>query len=339
MFIQSIQSRLSVAVATISLWGSLWGLVFLTACNSSEQTVPFTRPPLQTRLDNDAAQAEINRLSQSVVLDPSLSADELGALAYDFTRIEALSYRSFSRSNLAAIDRAGLKLFGNQDDANATQNFLFSRIKQFAGSSTNPDADPRIIATNLSASLWLAALNKLKDPRDPPRISSGTRDFEAPNLNSIGLIVFGKQYGFRDDSIYRIATLVHEARHSDCPNGLTIDQVLRIQEQGGPDAPREQLDPELRDAIAKCGFMHEACPAGHELAGLLACETGKGWGAYSTELAFFSKVVKTCANCSESEVPQAIGGLTEISGRVTHLDDLLSGNLGAPEMGEVGVTE
>lgn len=122
------------------------------------------------------------------------------------------------------------------------------------------------------------------------------------------------------DSLFRVGTLVHEARHSDCSGGLP-ERVV-IEHRGG-----------LPISDRSCGHIHTICPPGHEYAGNSSCEAHP-WGAYAVEAVLFQAVAEACEGCSSKQKQAA--KLMALD-RLSRLDEamavqMFSGKLGQPKM-------
>jgi hypothetical protein len=144
----------------------------------------------------------------------------------------------------------------------------------------------------------------------------------------VGLIQLGEGYS-RDNvsSLERIETLVHEGRHSDCTGGLS---------QSALEGLRLGILPSER----ACGHTHVACPEGHPLAGLMACDDHP-WGAYTVGAVFSIMMSRSCENCTESEKQMAELSALDSLSRVdeTIMEGSLNGEYGAPDMSSQGVRE
>jgi hypothetical protein len=108
-----------------------------------------------------------------------------------------------------------------------------------------------------------------------------------------GMIQVGVEFN-RFLPLYGLSLLVHEAKHSECPDGLdalTSDQLRRAADLG-----------QLASALAqyKCGFSHSLCSADNPMAGKLSCDSSLD-GPYTAQYVFNRAIVKYCTNCSFSE--------------------------------------
>lgn len=86
------------------------------------------------------------------------------------------------------------------------------------------------------------------------------------------------------NKIKRLATLFHEARHSD--------------------GHSEHI-----------GFHHDKCPSGHPLSGLNACETSAN-GAYTTEAVATKTLLLNCHSCSQEDTTKLQAAVADAYSRV-----------------------
>jgi hypothetical protein len=183
-----------------------------------------------------------------------------------------------------------------------------------------------VMANNLGAGLWFEQLASGAGPKG--FIISDTR---IPITSTrIGIIELGPGYNNSSvKQVQRMATLVHEARHSDCTGGLSAQDLARLRDQS---LPPEQRVPANRS----CGHLHVDCPEGHDLHGIPACDQD-AWGAYSIEMVFAENVAYLCTNCSEEEKQQAKMTYFDSKLRVLVINDMLQGRYGGPDMSSSGV--
>ena len=146
-------------------------------------------------------------------------------------------------------------------------------------------------------------------------------------------------------SVARLATLIHEGRHSDCTGGFSpslIDAFSSVLSAGGND-PFASLVGNTR-----CGHLHATCPDDHpssELRGKAACDSSP-WGAYAIETVFAQAVATECSSCSLLERQVALLSAVDSKSRlipisndpqIDHFERMLSGVLGNPDMSSGGV--
>jgi hypothetical protein len=176
------------------------------------------------------------------------------------------------------------------------------------------------MAINVGTALWFEALAQA-----PVQLGFQVADSVVP-LDSprVGIIQLGQGYTLKKDGkdafpqLVRVATLIHEARHSDCTGGM-VRSDLDLIKQG--DLPENR----------SCGHLHVRCPEGHEYEGAYACD-GDAWGAYSIEGLFAAGLVKNCTNCSTADQNVALVIFADSMSRVIPVDDMLAGKLGDPDM-------
>ncbi len=120
----------------------------------------------------------------------------------------------------------------------------------------------------------------------------------------------------------RLAILVHEARHSDCTGGLTEENLAAFRNRTPYPNPA-------------CGHLHQKCPEGHPLAGIVACDL-HAWGAYGVEALFTSTVVRT-AEWVVGELAQELRMMAaESLGRAVLGEEMFSGKLPPADLSSEG---
>ncbi len=308
-------------------------LVGLAGCGRTDPPAPR----LATHLPREEGLAVMKQFDAQFLYDEELSDAEVGALGFDLRKISGLEIAGIEndRSAPVLVD-AYAKIFG--DPSAHPFDFLFERIKLIASSkqklANNERPDPETVAQNLSVASWLGSMidrrEKGEDPGSIPDQQEGTRSIHM-NSSRIGFIQLGDPYSKVDDSIFRISTLIHEARHSDCPDGISAAQLDKLIAEG-----RDISSDRVLSIIGTCGFLHFDCPSGHPLAGKPACEDGKGWGAYSVMIPFNRMLYRQCTNCSEADRQAAAVTASEAATRIVRVDDLLDGRLGSPNMVQRG---
>lgn len=93
----------------------------------------------------------------------------------------------------------------------------------------------------------------------------------------------------------RLATWVHEARHSDCSPGAFLSW---------------SENPRILPG-SRCGWVHSRCLPGSIYAGALACDATLG-GAYGVQAEFFRRIHRACTRCSVVQRRAALIHLHEI---------------------------
>lgn len=232
-------------------------------------------------------------------------------------------------------------------DATGILNFVSERVKVFLGAepkatllqdtSVSPlgvffsamrtgESDKAFMtAANFGTLVWYESLIR----KQPTAALGATNTYPVSSMRD-GLISIQPGYNLvalptdADGNVVRVrlagaATLVHEARHSDCSEALTPSDIARIQESGG-------------DVLAgnpKCGHLHVACPPGHELAGISACDQHP-WGAYSLSYVYSSFVAQACTSCTDFELRVAALAAIDAYGRVLTFPKDSNANTGTP---------
>jgi hypothetical protein len=157
--------------------------------------------------------------------------------------------------------------------------------------SDNSD-EAKVIASNIGTALWYYA--------KAHRVNLVVRLEGQPiaiDTSRVGIMMFGEGYtkyveredGSKGEIIpeFRIMTLLHEARHSDCTGGITradLDTYVRTS--------KNKAAYEAEFKRNSCGHFHVYCPAEHEYAGLPACDR-HAWGAYSVSAVYFEAILPT----------------------------------------------
>lgn len=225
------------------------------------------------------------------------------------------------------IDGSRIKYFSQVFGGNRSSsvvNYVETRVNYALSGDTNyqdrlvpPPSllrNLQVFAFNPSTSIWYDA--KAAEPTDTKiRINNQLVDI---NSSRIGVMQFGDLYVGSPASL-QAATIVHEARHSDCTGGALATDIDR-HEQG---LPKENK---------KCGHLHGVCPPGHIYAGQVACDL-LPWGAYIMDAMYSVAIVETCTNCSEADLQAAEANALDCLERPAYsIEDLFNGALGAPDM-------
>jgi hypothetical protein len=222
-------------------------------------------------------------------------------------------------------------LFGG-DRGEDVLRYLRERIR-YVG--LDPDEDPKadsgIYAANYGPSWldWLYKAEVLHEARARPTSVAFRRSRIAIDSPRTGLVVLGDMFSDDGTSDFdRMETLVHEARHSDCPAAPNHEDLENYE--------KEQYL-RMTDAGRACTNVHMPCPKGHALAGDLACDTHP-WGAYMAGYVFAEQVFKRCSQCSEAMRQQALATAKEDFTRLTPelREGLRRGTLPPPVLESVG---
>lgn len=142
------------------------------------------------------------------------------------------------------------------------------------------NSDVQTEASNNGVSLWLVGKIEGKSVM----VYNGTETVHISNPRE-GIITLGKAYaknsviGGRAVALprdYRLAIVVHEARHSDCTGGFPASYIQKARAASSFESFLASIGTEQ----LQCGHLHVICPRSHDFAGYAACDK-ENWGAYS----------------------------------------------------------
>jgi uncharacterized protein YjbI with pentapeptide repeats len=180
-------------------------------------------------------------------------------------------------------------------------SYFFSRISAIVRKDFN-DFQLRLapplsstLASNLGTALMFENIyTQRKTGHQRSAKVNGQQITPSPGLN--GILMLGPGYTRSEtNQSLRLSTLVHEARHTDCPSPPSADQL-------GPAFEGETPHQDLSEL--QCGYFHIMCPKGSELEGLRACDNQDD-GAYGATRAFAEALDRSCENCTERERARA----------------------------------
>lgn len=145
------------------------------------------------------------------------------------------------------------------------------------------DSEPQTVATNDGTAVWIVSrmINEKISvvagstviPVDSTRV--GIISLGDMYKTSIEVEDDGEKHNITFPPEFRLSTVVHEARHSDCTNGFSDALAIALKNS-------ETMDEFLKTAgidQLECGHMHVICPSNHDYAGHPACDN-ETWGAY-----------------------------------------------------------
>lgn len=181
--------------------------------------------------------------------------------------------------------------------------------------SGNGDAGATTVAINLTK-LWFLSRLGAKPVAPVLNVNGKKIQIDSPR---VGLIAVSQ--GFRANafgSMSRITTLIHEARHSDCPTPPT---ATAFQEA-------ERIS--ALTAVPSCHNSHATCTSG-PFKDLRACDAHP-WGAYAIGAVFATRISAGCTNCSEFERQITLADAVDNMSRLQGLDGLFDGKHGDPNM-------
>ena len=214
--------------------------------------------------------------------------------------------------------------------ANATSvlGYLNARIKAFLGQNVsavierspgNIDKNAYLTAQNFGTLLWYNHFLT----GGKVTVNGSKRVYEITSMRAglinilKGYVAVQSQEKNKESKARRLAssaTLIHEARHSDCSEALTTQDADRIRKTN-----------DLLQGNAKCGHLHVACPSTYgSLAGVNACDADF-WGAYSLSGLYNQMIEQLCLNCSASEKEEARIGRIDSLARVLPFQQVQEG--------------
>ncbi|MBS1982536.1 MAG: hypothetical protein JST16_00075 [Bdellovibrionales bacterium] len=141
-----------------------------------------------------------------------------------------------------------------------------------------PDDDDNTLMQNVGISIYQDG--KTSSELRAIDLSVGKLEVTSPRTGiiQVGAALFNPKFGIGGEaasasshanSLYRLSTLFHEARHSD-GRGKTL------------------------------GFQHVKCPAGHDLAGDYACDNNLN-GPYTLDALLTKQLILSCTDCTVAE--------------------------------------
>jgi hypothetical protein len=132
---------------------------------------------------------------------------------------------------------------------------------------------------------------------DPAASSCSESRDTAPQLSAdlLGGLIEVRSLSRVAKQLSRLATWVHEARHSDCSPGAFLSWTENPRILPG----------------SRCGWVHSRCLAGSIYSGALACDATLG-GAYGIQAEFFRRIHRACTRCSGVQRRAALIHLHEV---------------------------
>ncbi len=275
------------------------------------------------------------QLPLEVELDPEFTEVEQNTLKEDLEWFESFSmprHEMNAPRSRPEMSRWFEDVFGGSESSDVLSfidertAYLVAPTRDLESNSYVSEAkisfDESIVAANLGVALFLhgmALSEKVYYNFDGSMIRV--------NNTRVGLIQLGKTYfkAFQDHPAGRVARLglwVHEARHSDCTNGIRRSEL-------------KNLKAKVPLVDNSCGQTHVECPVGHDYEGVNACDGG-AWGSYATEAILMTRISQ-CEDCSEEMYQNSLLIAIDRYHRVLPKAQLFSGSLGPPNMGHRNV--
>ncbi|MGK5090132.1 hypothetical protein WDW86_21490 [Bdellovibrionota bacterium FG-2] len=282
---------------------------------------------------------ETELLSYGFGLDPNLSHLERESLAQDVNVLSQMQLNADPRTPFRLIF-AGEGVAQIKKYLKRRLNFILSlkndadlaKIVGTSGASVGSQnqAEQLIpMAQNTGAITWFTQWRTSPGQNQTFSLGGKTREV---NSSRIGIMKLGpgysqvaeKPYPPEVISMFRLGTLIHEARHSDCTGGFDEQDVAEIK-SGYRYHPRNNA----------CGHFHTKCPPGNDFAGLKVCDDHP-WGAYSIAAVYFLAVAESCSNCTQLQKQWARAFYVDSAARVQRFPDMMRGKLGPPDMSSSG---
>ncbi len=298
------------------------GFTVLTSCSlshedaSSEET-PI--PPLTASQLRELAQNDHDQLSQVSFQDNWQVESQVRLSTEKF--FGGLRGKDF----LKFLD-VRIHYFLTEDEKRNMTSDAFQG--QIFGTDPSSQSKFQIVAQNLGGVLWATAAAF--------RFPNASVNFRGTNVSiqdpRSGLMLLGPGYQLYENqlagqakikipSASRQATLLHEARHSDCTGGLLPGDIERFQ---GVRA-KEIHSPEN----INCLHRHVVCPIGHDFEGELACDS-EPWGAYTAGLLFSAMSVHNMQGDDQAYMQMVVAD--QLDRLLFETDKMLTGELGEPDL-------
>lgn len=210
------------------------------------------------------------------------------------------------------------------------------------GYLNSSDSKLLVLAANIGAQLFIdSIINNVKIT-----VQDESKEFPVKDVRS-GLILLGDGYAesikqggktIRLPSWYRQHVLIHEATHSNCPNGISKKIIEEL--RGERSVENGSYTIGIR---TDCTFAHSDCSETHpsvDLRGLPVCDD-RPWGAYTFSwLVSEAALKKASEHGSESDWVLAATVKMDNKSRLNFdTDALLQGRLGRANTGILGVVE
>lgn len=245
-----------------------------------------------------------------VTIDADLSSAERAAVN---TGADFLESAQIDGSKIAGFS----DIFGGNRSSNVV-SYLEQRVNYILSERTSPFS--RLIlpddilaerqdfyAANQSVMIWYVDEYFVSQGGVRLEISGTPRHVSS---SRIGVIQLGNAF-VGSDPVLQAITLVHEARHSDCPNGALLSDIVGFVEFGSS-----------AFADRSCGQLHS--------------DTGFdefAWGPYAVDYVYSLAIVEACSNCTETQKQLALANANSVQLRAYDINGTQNGAYGRPRMG------
>ena len=243
---------------------------------------PSTNPANRLRIESEVPCSQATALNEAVATLATLQLDSSNPDVISMAKVMKTDDVSPAGLQSWMEDRVQYILKGDFDFK--THLYYSNRSFEYPNPSIMPDdrtGQPSLIATTASTASNIVMANMgtavyAMGKRDGQLLTVNVPGIGYVSVTSprTGILEIGPgmfpewSQGVQESviNIFRIATLFHEARHSD-GNGKSL------------------------------GFMHFKCPPGHDYAGQYACDVGLN-GAYTVGAMLFKNLMNTCTDCT-----------------------------------------
>jgi len=210
------------------------------------------------------------------------------------------------------------EIFGGNSSSNVV-SYLENRVNYVVSQFTDLDSRvlyPSSIKKNLletyalNPSVYIWYLDVIYSPEGVRFLVSGT----PRNVNSsrVGVMQLGDIFT-TSDAITQAITIVHEARHSDCPEGALASEIVRWYER-------------LPPINHTCGQLHGLCPDGFNSCDVIP------WGPYAIDFIYSLSIVNGCSSCTTTQTQQAQINANQVQGQAFDINGSMNGVYGPPDM-------
>lgn len=338
---KGVASRLLSFVATSALIFTL-----LTACQpqknsgariTAEDPKPTPSAEADEKQKNEAAESPVDAFKKRLAAD--LESLKSGAVI----EMEEAKSKGYFRKVFGGIssrevrqyldDRVKIYLHEDElkDASLIPMEFRYTKWAEIPNLEKQmEDKGAEIVAFNLGGSLFRSGAI---DGVVPVLSLPGHKPIRIDNPR-VGVIVVGKGYtdvleispGKRVALPVgdRLNTLLHEARHSDCPGGSSSSDFVVGR------TAENYLAFSAQFKKTQCGFPHSICPEKSSFAGLPACDSAP-WGPYAIGAIYTTAIAAKEADLKIRRFYEALAA--DAISRISYsYEDLLNGKLGEPDM-------
>lgn len=246
-----------------------------------------------------------------VTLDSALTASERSAVNGSINLLETIRIDGSKTDGFSEV-------FGGNSESNVV-SYMENRVNYVVSEFT--DHNSRILvpsspalrklqvyASNSSVLFWYIDQYFSQGGGAKYVISNVPREI---NSSRIGIIQLGDIFG-SSDTITQAITLVHEARHSDCPDGALASDIVNFVEHG------------FSPLNKSCGQLHGSC-------GGNSCDQF-AWGPYAIDYIYSISIVNGCTSCSFTEKQQAQINANMVQDAAFDIEGTMNGSHGRPDM-------